>query len=428
MSKGRDTVIVQIEGLVEKWSSPTQSRPKIYIVDDRLRQVKPEDYEPKIVAIGPIHGKKEHLKMEPHKVRYLQQLLQRRDDLSIDKLVEKLREMEEDARRCYSTSLNLDKDENFLQMLLLDGCFLIELLRKYPNDSTEYDPIFKPETLSQIKHDLMLLENQLPFFVLNQLFDMTKPQSPDDNLCHLLKCLVEDMFPWSHVLKLDAASNEEPDHLLGLVYACFFPFQTPSNTEGEKGKNSHIQISSASELKEAGIRLKQCKENSLNFESGVLKFPPLQVSGETEFLLRNLMAYEQLSCDDDHPKHVTDYTFFMHCLIRSNKDIEILRRSGIISNYLGGDDNIYYMFDRLGKNFLRSSEFCYSGVFERLNRHCGRRHNKWMAKLRRNYFNSPWSVIKFAAASALLLLTLTQTVFSILSYEHRDDVLRVHIT
>lgn len=130
MSKGRDTVIVQIKSLVENGSSPTQSRPKIYTVDDRLRQVKPEDSEPKIVAIGPIHGKKEHLKMEQHKVRYLQQLLQRRDDLSIAKLVEKLREMEEDARQYYSPSLNIDTDNFFLQMLLLDGCFLIELLRK----------------------------------------------------------------------------------------------------------------------------------------------------------------------------------------------------------------------------------------------------------------------------------------------------------
>lgn len=253
---------------------------------------------------------------------------------------------------------------------------------------------------------------------------MTKPKGPDDNLCHLLKNLVEDMFPWSDVLKLEPTSNREPKHLLGLVYKCFSPFPTniTTTTKGEKGKNSHFQINSTSELKEAGIQLKQCKENSLTFESGVLKFPSLQVSGETEFLLRNLMAYEQLSLGDDCQLHVTDYAFFMHCLIRSTKDIELLRQKGIISNYLRGDNNIYLMFDGLGKNFFRSSEFLYSSVFERLNSHCGRRYNKWIANLRRNYFNSPWSVIKFAAASALLLLTLAQTVFSILSYEHRNDV------
>ncbi|KAH6835267.1 hypothetical protein C2S53_012431 [Perilla frutescens var. hirtella] len=421
MSQGRDKVSISIEGLVSQLGNPTQSKPTIFEVDDRLRQVNVKDYEPEIISIGPIHRGKDHVKsMEQHKVRYLQQILEKRADLSLDIFVKKLRESEENARKYYSTSLNLNTDK-FVEMLLLDGCFVIQLIRTYFFDGkADNDPVFESETLSQIRHDLMLFENQLPFFVLNQLFDMTKTGNPDDNLCHLVLFLVEDMFPWSDVSKLDP--DPHPDHLLGLVYQCFSPFstKTPSKTKGRKGKKSAaVHINSASELKEAGIRLKGSEEKRLTFEGRVLKFPPLQVSGKTESLLRNVMAYEQLRLNDNHPKHVTDYTFFMHCLIRSTKDIEILRRSGIISNYLGGDDKIYDMFHRLGTNFLRSSEFYYSDVFESLNTHCGRRLNKWMANLRRNYFNSPWSMIKFVAATMLLLLTLAQTVFSILSFKYR---------
>lgn len=429
MSRGRDNVSILIEDLVNKLSNPTQSKPTIFKVDDRLRQVNAKDYEPQIVSIGPIHHDKDHVKtMEQHKLRYLHQLLQQNSGLTIDKLVEKLRQVEANARQCYSNSLNLDTD-NFVRMLLLDGCFVVQLLRNYFffDESTEDDPIFESETLSQIRHDLMLFENQLPFIVLNLLFHTTKTDDPDDNISHLVHFLVQDMFPWLDASKLESQSHThthlQPDHLLGLVYRCFFPFstktQTPSKTKPRKGKASPVHINSASELKEVGIRLKRSKQNSLTFAAGILRFPPLEVSGKTESLLRNVMAYEQLRLDDDHSKHVTDYAFFMHCLIRSTKDIEILRRSGIISNYLGGDENILQMFDRLGTNFLRSSEFCYSDEFESLTRHCGRRHKKWMAKLRRNYFNSPWSMVKFLAATLLLLLTLTQTVFSVLSFKHR---------
>ncbi|KAH6780311.1 hypothetical protein C2S52_011548 [Perilla frutescens var. hirtella] len=399
-------------------------RPIIFEVDDRLRQVNVKDYEPQIVSIGPIHR---HVKsMEQHKGRYLQQLLQKRADLSIHKFVEKLTDMEEHARQCYSTtSLNLNTNE-FVGMLLLDGCFIIELIRKYFFDN---DPIFESETLSQIRHDLMLFENQLPFFVLKQLFDMTKTEDQEDNIWRLTLFFVDDMFPWLDVLKVQINSTEaqlllDADHLLGLVYRCFVPFstRTPSKTRKGRKKSHHVHINSASELKEAGIRLKLSRKNSLTFKAGVLKLPPLQVLGKTESLLRNVMAYEQLRFNDDHPKHVTDYAFFMHCLIRSTKDIEILRRCGILSNYLGGDDKIYDMFDRLGTNFLRSSDFCYSDVFGSLNIHCGRRHKKWMANLWRDYFNSPWSLLSFCAATVLLLIAFTQMVFTVLTFTHRKNV------
>lgn len=185
-------------------------------------------------------------------------------------------------------------------------------------------------------------------------------------------------------------------------------------------RKGSIHINSASELKEAGISLKPSKDNSLTFENGVLKLPPFQVSGKTESVLRNLMAYEQLRLDDCHrPKQVTDYVFFMHCLIRSKKDVEVLRRKGVLDNYLGGDVAVYHMLDGLVTNFHRSSEFCYSGIFERLNGHCGRRREKWMARLWRDYFNSPWSLLGFIAATLLLGISITQLVFAVLTYKHR---------
>jgi hypothetical protein len=81
---------------------------------------------------------------------------------------------------------------------------------------------------------------------------------------------------------------------------------------------------------------------------------------------------------------------------------------------LGDDEAVSTMFNKLGDGVV--SNFCYADIFRDVNKHCRRRQNVWIAKLRHNYFNSPWALISFLAAAFLLLLALTQTIFSILSY------------
>uniref|UniRef100_A0A0V0HHJ5 Putative ovule protein n=1 Tax=Solanum chacoense TaxID=4108 RepID=A0A0V0HHJ5_SOLCH len=54
-------------------------------------------------------------------------------------------------------------------MLLLDGCFVVEFIRGEDIIINIDDCIY-----NQIFRDLMLLENQLPLFILNKLHDMTK--------------------------------------------------------------------------------------------------------------------------------------------------------------------------------------------------------------------------------------------------------------
>ncbi|KAH6835268.1 hypothetical protein C2S53_012432 [Perilla frutescens var. hirtella] len=427
LSERRDNAIVRVDYLLHQLQNPIESQPQISRVDDQLRQVNGKDYEPETVAIGPIHrGKDSLMNMEHHKVRYLKQLLQRIERLSIEKCVIKLREIEEQARQCYPQAFHLDRDE-FVVMLLLDGCFVIELVRKYWFEDLrdKNDPIFKYDhTLSRIKRDLMLLENQLPFFVLKQLFDMTKSNDPEENIHYLVLVFVVDMLPWTDASKIYSKSDSlySDDHLLGLIYRSCFSFSSNYFIEknGDKGNNL-VHINSTSELKEAGIRLKRSKGMNLldaTFLEGVLNLPPIQVSDNTESILRNLIAYE-LCLSNNHPKYVTSYAFLMNCLINSSKDVAILRRHGIISNFLGGDGMICDMFSRLGTNVLISSSFCYFDVFERVNRHCRIRHKMWVTKLRRNYFNSPWSMLSFLGATTLIFFTITQTVFSALSYRDK---------
>ncbi|KAG6667793.1 hypothetical protein I3843_01G116800 [Carya illinoinensis] len=61
-------------------------------------------------------------------------------------------------------------------------------------------------------------------------------------------------------------------------------------------------------------------------------------------------------------------------------------------------------------------DFYYAGIIKEVNKHCDRPWNRWMAKLRGDYFNSPWALLSVLAAVLLLPLAIAQTVFSILSY------------
>lgn len=52
-------------------------------------------------------------------------------------------------------------------MILVDASFILELfIRKTPGSQTRDDPMFVKPRAKAIKFDLLLLENQLPFFVI----------------------------------------------------------------------------------------------------------------------------------------------------------------------------------------------------------------------------------------------------------------------
>jgi hypothetical protein len=69
---------------------------------------------------------------------------------------------------------------------------------------------------------------------------------------------------------------------------------------------------------------------------------------------------------------------------------------------------------------LDTNNFYYNKVFDGAKEHCNRKRNVWMAKLKRDYFNSPWALISLLAAVALLLFTLAQTVFTVMPYFQKD--------
>ncbi|KAL7126217.1 hypothetical protein ABFS83_14G170800 [Erythranthe nasuta] len=422
-----DELTVLIDKMVGDLSR-TSSRaiPSIHRVRDSLRSINEKAYDPTTVAIGPIHRNKAHLKkMDHQKKKYLKLLLDSMGESSVDRYVREIRYLEERARECYADDMlmGLGKDD-FVLMLLLDGIFILEFFRrlsefneqKLTDEDKDDDIIFQfDNVIGYVIDDLFLFENQIPFFVLEKLLELTKTRDRRE---------IADLF-WPLLISTsarnllqDGSIYKPPPHLLGLVhYAESLQFSPNLANSTYEMKN----INSASELKEAGIIFKKRNDTDeahlldIKFDKKIIYIPTLRIEDSTESKFRNLIAYEQYLPHRSQRKF-TDYMFFMHCLIHDPRDAKLLRRCGVISTWAGGDEMVYCLIKQMGKNVQPSVMFSYGDVFEGVNHHCTKRKNTWMAVLRRDYFDSPWKVISLVAGFVLLGVGIVQMVFAILSY------------
>ncbi|KAL0360295.1 UNVERIFIED_CONTAM: hypothetical protein Sradi_3714000 [Sesamum radiatum] len=427
MSEISDEVSIRIEDKL----LALPSSPSIFRVNDGTRLRNEKFYDPKAVSIGPLHHGKPHLRhMEQHKVRFIKLLLQRQNESSADKYVMAIRSLEKKARDCYVGSFEFSTDE-FVEMLLLDGCFIVEFMSKYVlhhlRESDDHIIFEDKQVLSQLLHDLMLVENQIPFFVVHQLFSMMG-RGDYEHISELLWIFSARIYPWGLPCIREYISLEDVDHLHGLVYKmCCSSLATivknrPIKVLKEKQKM--VAISSTTKLQKAEIKFKTDLGLSdclnIKFIEGMMKIPFFHVSDKTESILRNIIAYECFFIDNQ-PKYVTDYVFFLHSLIKSAKDVEVLRDHGILTNLLGNDEMVYDIINRLGRNILMSSDFCYADVYEKVNKYYGRRWSRRMANLRCCCFSGRWAEAFFPALFLLMLTLFTlsivlQAVLTVLSY------------
>ena len=143
----------------------------IFRVPAYVRESNPTAYEPRMVSIGPYyHGDVALRAMEDHKWRYLHDLLSRSPAVSSSLLIQEMRSMESRAPACHRERPALDSDE-FVQMLLLDASFILEFFFKWHTKCPDkLCDVAWGRTL--ITSDLLLLENQIPFFVVEKLYDV----------------------------------------------------------------------------------------------------------------------------------------------------------------------------------------------------------------------------------------------------------------
>ncbi|XP_070673097.1 UPF0481 protein At3g47200-like [Malus domestica] len=406
----------------------------------RFGEKKIQAYEPDIVSIGPLHrgrgGDKFQL-MEKVKRWYLQCLLADAN-ITLANLITGVVDFKKRARDCYAEPLDHFNKKDFIEMMIIDGCFLIELFRKgfSVDQRDENDPVFNVSCMPQyLFHDLLLLENQLPWFVLERLYNLTAVKnttsegnaaSLPDLVLNFFKQSVADDFIFKPCLNLP----HEPLHILDLIRTWIvFPCKEEGLGCKRKVGNDDQQqseerpppqrVPNATTLSEAGIKFQKSFKTSdcimnINFENGVFTIPPLGIDETTGPLFRNLIAFEQ--CCHSRPHKVTSYAVLMDNLIDSSKDIDLLCDMGILVNWLSPEDAARF-FNELYNDTMVIG-FYYEGLCNEVNKYYKTDWNKWMEKLRREHFGSPWAIISLVAAFILLVLTMLQTVYAIHQFYH----------
>ncbi|KAE8704696.1 putative NADH dehydrogenase 1 alpha subcomplex subunit 5 [Hibiscus syriacus] len=374
-------------------------------VPHRLRQVNKKAYEPNVISIGPYHRGKPHLApMEVIKERCFWEVAEETNRGMVE-FESEMTPFENEARKCYEEPLDLPS-QKFVQVMIFDGCFIVQLIRKvYPGG------IFKVGRIqADIRNDLLLLENQLPFSVLFKLYQMIVPEPGE------IKQFAELTL---YFFELSHRRLPERDfiHLLDIVHSTYLPsargieqhqvFKAQAEAEAVAEPNSQRSwkfIRSATELEDSGIgffgasvekmrvenqgveleifdimftsdtkvsRIPTCIKlgtkvlwipTPITLDTKVLRIPTLQVDDSTERRLRNFMAFEQFF-PVEKPTYFVDYVVFMDNLINTGKDVQLLCKSGVLDNWLGDDEVVSQMFNKLRESIYMSRDFYYAEIF-----------------------------------------------------------------
>lgn len=424
---------------------PTIYRVPPEILSSNIGNAHKHAYSPKAVCIGPYCSdtKNQGLKsMQDHKRACVNKLASKygRTDLEedfFDKCLMRMKELEGPVRRSYSEDISWLSSEELVLMLVLDGCFILNLLLKHRDKNSKEEETDEDDCRKVVgrlwmwelvKYDLLLLENQIPFFVIQELYQILKT-SNDDSI-NLVECAF-----W-YFKGLDPSKKEQPPafisslpadnivhHLLHLTYKLFLQHVSSHVVNFSEPKSSQQWIPSATELEAAGVKFKKRKDASsfldikFSFSSGEMEIPHLEVHDFSESLFRNLIAFEQSYPYRDNDFVVTAYATFMNCLVDTQNDLRLLHLNGILTFRMTGDKDAVHFFSRLCDDVAYPKDRNYlDGVFQEVTAYMGLKLHRWRADLRLKYFSSPWSTIVVVVAALTFLLTLIQAIFAVLSY------------
>ncbi|KAJ4840143.1 hypothetical protein Tsubulata_000211 [Turnera subulata] len=423
-----DKVVIEVaEKLRNLADTSTQDgdwgKRSIYKVAASATALNKAAYSPQIVSFGPYHHGRDHLEpMEEHKQRALHYFL-KRTCKPLQSLVRSLIKELQVLRECYD---QLDKSweedaTRFLQLMILDGCFMLEslYLNAHPlSDYADNDPVFsnhgKLYIMPYVRRDMLMLENQLPMLVLYKLVAVQNNGKEDlESVNKLILNFCSPNMPEAnqgrclHVLDLYRKSLlTEPEWRYHRI-----------KTHASRYKDVDDIIRSATELNEAGISFRKSKSKSLkdiSFRHGVLRLPVIIVDDATEATLLNLMSLERLHVGLGN--EVTSYVFFMDNIIDNERDVALLHSKGIIQNAIGSDKAVAKMFNTLSKDITLDPDGRLGVIHRHINAYCKKRWNEWRANLVHTYFRNPWAILTLIAALILFALTIAQTVYTILPY------------
>ncbi|KAB1199206.1 hypothetical protein CJ030_MR0G026998 [Morella rubra] len=385
----------------------------IYKVPKKLRDVSPEAYTPSAVAIGPFHPllRKGCPTLERLKRRYLMSFCNLARKKEKD-LTEFIKERIDKIRYCYSESFDLS-DDAFVEMIVHDAVFIVELFWRYHSWTTQdhrgeecpevpYHLSVNPCRRNNIKEDLLLLESQLPYFILEELYskfvfklDYQQVRANKKGILHftdLMRTVYCDGMP--PIGKLEAMNNATKLNEAGLEFKGIrleekelkLEFHHPKILESLPCLNSTALLNCFPCLKSI-----PCLERL----QPRLEFSNFVVEKGSESLCRNIMALEQ--CHYPFAPLICKYVFILDYLIVNEKDVDLLVDKKVIVNGLGTSEGALQLIKKFCDQIVPPDDILHDrhrdpekGLCKRLNKFYESPWNRIVAALASTYFSNFW--------------------------------------
>nr|GEW26616.1 hypothetical protein [Tanacetum cinerariifolium] len=383
----------------------------IFQVPETITTEKPEAYEPQLIALGPYHHFRPlpYKKMEQKKLVSVQRVLDYHEYLNFDiSVLKEVRKLVPFVRASYDTFLEYD-NVSMAWVFSIDALFLLYLLHPYdkersdtieinvsgesssPQSLLKHPTLVDDQTKRSLAQDIMMVENQIPFIVLNKVNEAIHPWENNKFLGDVFRCFSEFHSPLELCSESDAPKQIE--HLLHYMYHSITKVPTkslltPHDPTGPSSSSSHhklpdpslsinmvnstgqhsesakkvfkneivqmyeqaitilqnfstskVSIPSASKLlSKADFSFYPLPEhdgvNEIDIKDMKFFLPVMTLNNDSEVILRNLVSYEILVANSDRFP-LTEYVSLMCGLISNVDDVKLLKEKEIIKGDLG---------------------------------------------------------------------------------------------
>ncbi|ERN02001.1 UPF0481 protein At3g47200 [Amborella trichopoda] len=445
----------------------TKTRPWIYRVPVQIKKLNCKAYTPSVLKLGPLHTEQD-IRGERLKIAALERVLSRSGQ-SRKYYTDVVGGHYNKVVAFYEGLDPIMSGEQLIDKMVVDGFFVLEMMRGemiggftklgYASDHLIFGASVQASHLPHVKRDMLLLENQIPFMVLEVLKEAEHRDEPDLNVLifwflesiylgrgepdmykgtlHLLDALHRHLTVrprgsyqsqgtfidsiWTTIQRGQGLMREK---ILGAKDSktTADSFRKMFNTKSRQDRRAKQAIPLASprqgrvsrvwDLREIGIKIEGKDTGSLKgmefhksmHQGAILTLPILLVNDIMEILLLNLVLYEllhtQLECA------IISYVKFMRDLVRSEEDVRVLCSSKVLVNELEGEAHVVSFFNGL-------CHFAITSI-------SGDTHDVLMLRRSINNYSQPvwtkWRNLVHTYFSVFFLLTLVQTIYAILAY------------
>ncbi|KAF3443651.1 hypothetical protein FNV43_RR13341 [Rhamnella rubrinervis] len=221
--------------------------------------------------------------------------------------------------------------DEFVKIILVDAIFIVELfLTVYSQDlklRIEGEQKLDAEwVLDALRKDMLLLENQLPFFIQEDVWKFATQVRIYGVFFHHFNSRTE--LNWLAENDLTEIMKSTPKHFVDLVRKLYIPLK-PKPT----GKPEIFHSPSVTELCRAGVKFKVIESSKslldVCFSNGILQIPKWMITDDTEVIFKNLIAFEQCHCRYDK-RCISHFGRLIDYLVNTSEDVDLLVENKIM--------------------------------------------------------------------------------------------------